>query len=146
MDEMKCPYCVAEGDMIGVGTTPHGQWFVACRNCAAETPYYGSELMAREEWKNGNATIPVQSEKKIYKACLALMDGPVEDFIEYLDFMDVDRDEDTLARFSRTPFEIVQTLFLRGTTHGGGTSTRAKMRELGIDTADIYFGEEYDEE
>ena len=38
--------------------------------------------------------------------------------------------------FSYSYFELVQQLFLMGTNHSGGTSTRAKCRELGVDAGE----------
>jgi len=42
---------------------------------------------------------------------------------------------------------IVQELFLFGTSHSGGTSTRAKCKQLGVDSSDeIEFSFGDDEE
>lgn len=48
-----------------------------------------------------------------------------------------------------TMFEIVQRLFLMRTDHSGGTSTREKCNELGVDAyKEVFFeaGNEADEE
>lgn len=84
------------------------------------------------------------SEAAILKGCIALMQGLTEHFREYLEFIGIDLDgldEEELFSVSYTPFEIVQRLFLWETRHSGGTSTRKKCAELGIEdaTKSIYF-------
>lgn len=76
------------------------------------------------------------SEADIYKGCLSLMDELTGKFYEWLDFIGVDvskldEEEQFVAGFY--PTEIVERLFLRKTTHSGGTSQRMKCKELGID-------------
>lgn len=70
------------------------------------------------------------SEKHIVAGCIALMEGVYQNI---LDFMGLEN-EDEAPQLSYTYFEIVQTLLLRGTTHGGGTSTREKCEKLGLDS------------
>ena len=52
-----------------------------------------------------------------------------EDAIEELD-------EEERFCFRKSYFSIVQELFLIGTNHSGGTSTRAKCEQLGVDSAE----------
>ncbi len=85
------------------------------------------------------------SEKEIYEGCLALMDELVKDFSDYLEYIGVDLSdysEDEQFGVRKTPAEIVERLFLWGTSHSGGTSQRMKCKELGIDDAyePIWFG------
>lgn len=75
------------------------------------------------------------SEKEIYDGCIELMQSLTRQFHEWLDYMGIDtsnlsEDEQFCANFY--PTEIVETLFLRGTSHSGGTSCRMKCNELGI--------------
>ena len=119
---------------------------IICRNCSAETKRFKKLRTAEFAWREGKYTIPVQSEKQIYKGCLSLMQGVVEYFKEYLDFIGIDRlmddykemgidtdSEEYRFSYNIQPTEIVNRLFLWNTRHSGGTSTRAKCRELGID-------------
>lgn len=76
------------------------------------------------------------SEKEIYDGCIFLMNSLVKDFYEYLDFIGVETGsllEEEQFVINRYPTEIVRSLFLSGTGHDGGASTRLKCRELGID-------------
>lgn len=78
------------------------------------------------------------SERYILEGCLDLMEKLVDMFCDYLDFLEIDvdkLDDDEKFKVGYTPFEIVQELFLQHTSHSGGTSTREKCRELGIDDA-----------
>lgn len=86
----------------------------------------------------GNPETVSHDEKYILEGCIDLMDRLVDQFCEYLDFIGIDvedTDPDELPSFGFTPFEIVNTLFLRYTSHSGGTSTREKCKELGIKDA-----------
>ena len=88
---------------------------------------------------SGAAGVESHSEEEIYKGCLRLIRQVVNYFDEYLDYLDIHQ-EDLLEeeRFSiaLSNFEIVQNLFLYSTGHSGGTSTRKKCRELGLDDSD----------
>ena len=83
------------------------------------------------------------SEKDIYDGCVELMEGLVEEFYDYLDFLGVDlKDypEDEQFKLTMHPTQIVERLFLWKTPHSGGTSQIMKCRELGIDPSkDIHF-------
>lgn len=85
------------------------------------------------------AGVESHSEKEIYQGCLRLIRQVVNYFEEYLDYLDIHQ-EDLLEeeRFSiaLSNFEIVQNLFLYDTGHSGGTSTRKKCKELGLDDSD----------
>lgn len=75
------------------------------------------------------------SERDIWHGCLALMDGLMDEVQSWLLFIGIDpNDYQGEERFcyEASCFKMVQRLFLWNTTHSGGTSTRAKMRELGI--------------
>ena len=74
------------------------------------------------------------SEKQILEGCIALIDEMVGYFREYLDFVDFTPEYDEEKQpFCMSYFHIVNRLFLWHTSHCGGTSTRAKCHELGID-------------
>lgn len=75
------------------------------------------------------------SEKQILEGCIALMQEMVNGFREYLDYIGHDKPEyeEEKQPFCMSYFHIVNQLFLFHTSHSGGTSTRAKCHELGID-------------
>ena len=79
------------------------------------------------------------SEKDIYNSFIRMMKDLKDKFYEYLVFLGVDienLDEDEQFRYSLSTFEIVNELFLLHTNHSGGTSTRMKIKELGLTTFD----------
>lgn len=88
-------------------------------------------------------------EKDILDSCIGLMYGLVEDFKEYLEYIDFKPEfEDELFSVNYTYGQIVQRLFLWNTNHGGGTSTGAKCRLLGKDYSEsvrFEIGNEEDE-
>ena len=80
------------------------------------------------------------SEKEIYQGCIRLMRRMVDYFEEYLYIIGMDPEnlmEDEKFSVAFSNFEIVQDLFLYGTSHSGGTSTRKKCRELGLDDSHL---------
>lgn len=82
------------------------------------------------------AVIESHSEKEIYQGCIRLIMQVVNYFEEYLDYLDIhqeDLNEEERFSIALSNFEIVQNLFLYNTGHSGGTSTREKCRELGLD-------------
>lgn len=82
------------------------------------------------------------SERDIVEQCIGLMNGVHEDMMEYMEMMDVEHTEGIPA-FRYNYFQIVRRLLLCRTRHGGGTSTRAKCRQLGIDPyGEVIIGEE----
>ena len=77
------------------------------------------------------------SEKDIYDKCVRLMSDLTDKFYNYLDYLGIDvtkLDEEEQFSALYYPEEIVSELFLSRTTHSGGTSTREKCKELGINT------------
>lgn len=92
-------------------------------------------------------TVSSHSEKEILKGCIALIDEMVGYFKDYLDFVDyVPESEEEKMPFVMSYFHIVNRLFLWHTKHSGGTSTRAKCHELGIEDSSenvkFYFWED----
>lgn len=86
--------------------------------------------------------IESHSEEQILKGCISLIDEMVGQFREYLDFIDHEPEfEEEKQPFHMSYFHIVNRLFLWHTHHSGGTSTRAKCHELGIDDSseDVEF-------
>lgn len=82
------------------------------------------------------------SDKQIYDGCIELMSKMMDNFAWYLDFIGVKIDdipEDEKFSFGISKMEIVRTLFLQHTGHSGGTSTRAKCDELGIDWSESEY-------
>lgn len=73
------------------------------------------------------------SERDIVNGCMELMRDMFREFIDYLDYIDVDYDLEDMPTFSYSYFHIVQTLLLLRTNHSGGNSTRQKCNELGLD-------------
>ena len=77
-------------------------------------------------------------EKHILKSCLGLMQEMVNDFAEWYRWQHgedsiEELDEEEIFCIRKTYFRIVQELFLLHTNHSGGTSTRAKCEQLGVD-------------
>lgn len=100
--------------------------------------------LPEEKDESKAAGVQSHSEKEIYNGCIRIMRQMERFFLEYLEMMDIDQEELVEEeRFSvaLSNFEIVQNLFLYGTTHSGGTSTRQKCKELGLDySKNIEFG------
>lgn len=149
----KCMFCGADNDK---DIHPHirikeeGGIFVHayCDNCSARTETKRSQGEAVSAWMGGHYTIPVQAESRIYQECVNMMHGLVEDFNEWLEWQGIEVPFEERFRVGRYPAQIVNDLFLRHTKHSGGTSTRAKCRELGIDdcTRLIWFDVSEEEE
>ena len=105
-----------------------------------------------EEDASRAAGVKSHSEKEIYDGCIRILRQMIGFFEEYLELMDINQEDLTEEeRFSvaLSNFEIVQNLFLYGTTHSGGTSTREKCKELGLDDSDLVefgFSREDDDE
>ena len=77
-------------------------------------------------------------EKHILKSCLGLMQEMVNDFAEWYRWQHgedsiEELDDEEIFCIRKTYFRIVQELFLLHTNHSGGTSTRAKCEQLGVD-------------
>lgn len=91
-------------------------------------------------------------EKHILKYCISLMRelvGKFEEWYEYVHGEDAIKElcEDEKFCYRMSYFNIVQELLLFGTSHSGGTSTRAKCEQLGVDSSDeIEFSFGDDEE
>ena len=78
--------------------------------------------------------IESHSEQKIVECCIGLM----QEFEKYIDYIDIDLTElpdDEHFKVCYTNAEIVNRLLLSTTTHSGGTSTRQKCKELGLDSS-----------
>ena len=93
-----------------------------------------------------------QSDKDILRCCLGLMQDLTDEFEEWYKWMhgedaieNIDPEERFALRMSY--FHIIQRLFLFNTNHSGGTSTREKCRELGLDSGEeVTFGFDDEEE
>ena len=99
------------------------------------------ECRAAVEKQNVNKELESHDEKYILKYCISLMQelvGKFEEWYEYVHGEDAIRELDEEERFyyRMSYFSIVQELFLFRTSHSGGTSTRAKCKQLGVDWSD----------
>ena len=82
--------------------------------------------------------IESHSEQKIVECCIDLMQELVNEFEKYIDYIDIDLTglpDDEHFKVCYTNAEIVNRLLLSTTTHSGGTSTRQKCKELGLDSS-----------
>lgn len=82
--------------------------------------------------------IESHSEQKIVECCIDLMQELVNEFEKYIDYIDIDLTElpdDEHFKVCYANAEIVNRLLLSTTTHSGGTSTRQKCKELGLDSS-----------
>lgn len=99
------------------------------------------ECRAAVEKQNVNKKLESHDEKHILECCISLMQEVVNEFAEWYrwqhgeDAID-ELDEEERFCFRKSYFHIVQELFLLGTNHSGGTSTRAKCEQLGVDSAE----------
>lgn len=99
------------------------------------------ECRAAMEKQNVNKKLESHDEKHILECCISLMQEVVNEFAEWYrwqhgeDAID-ELDEEERFCFRKSYFHIVQELFLLGTNHSGGTSTRAKCEQLGVDSAE----------
>lgn len=99
------------------------------------------ECRASMEKQNVNRELESHDEKHILKSCLGLMQDMVDEFAEWYRWQhgedSIEKlDEEERFCFRESYFRIVQELFLLGTNHSGGTSTRAKCEQLGVDGAE----------
>lgn len=86
-------------------------------------------------------------EKEILQGCVRLLCEAGEHFREYLEYIGAEPDEEIPLSIQMQYGHIVKHLFLWNTYHSGGTSTRAKCRELGVnfdDTVEICEDDEDD--
>lgn len=96
------------------------------------------ECRTAVEKQKADKELESHDEKHILKSCLGLMQDMVDKFAEWYrwqhgeDAID-ELDEEERFCIRKTYFRIVQELFLLGTNHSGGTSTRAKCEQLGVD-------------
>lgn len=110
------------------------------------------ECRAAMEKQIAEKELESHDEKHILKYCISLMQelvGKFEEWYEYVHGEDAIRELDEEERFyyRMSYFSIVQELFLFRTSHSGGTSTRAKCKQLGVDWSDgIEFSFGGDEE
>ena len=82
--------------------------------------------------------IESHSEQKIVECCIGLMQELVNEFEKYIASIELDLTElpdDEHFKVCYTNAEIVNRLLLSTTTHSGGTSTRQKCKELGLDSS-----------
>lgn len=99
------------------------------------------ECRAAVEKQNVNKELESHDEKHILECCINLMQEVVNEFTEWYrwqhgeDAIDELNEEERFC-FRKSYFRIVQELFLVGTNHSGGTSTRAKCEQLGVDSSE----------
>lgn len=132
-----CNFCGTENNEkyhhINLICNDDNEYYVMCDNCSATTPKFDNSIAPMAYWRAGDYTIPTQTEAQIYEGCVALMQGIVDEFKEWLEWQGVEVPEEERFCLCMHPTEIVNRLFLYHTYHSGGTSTRAKCHELGIE-------------
>lgn len=99
------------------------------------------ECRATVEKQNVNKELESHDEKHILECCISLMQEMVNEFAEWYRWQHgedaiKELDEEERFCFRESHFRIVQKLFLSGTHHSGGTSTRAKCEQLGVDSSE----------
>jgi hypothetical protein len=99
------------------------------------------ECRAAMEKQNVNKELESHDEKHTLECCISLMQEMVNEFAEWYRWQHgedaiEELDEEERFCFRKSYFSIVQELFLIGTNHSGGTSTRAKCEQLGVDSAE----------
>ena len=99
------------------------------------------ECRAAVEKQNVNEELKSHDEKHILECCISLMQEVVNEFAEWYRWQHgedaiKELDEEERFCFRKSYFRIVQELFLLGTNHSGGTSTRAKCEQLGVDSSE----------
>lgn len=99
------------------------------------------ECRAAVEKQNANKELESHDEKHILECCISLMQEVVNEFAEWYRWQHgedaiEELDEEERFYFRKSYFSIVQELFLIGTNHSGGTSTRAKCEQLGVDSSE----------
>ena len=99
------------------------------------------ECQTAMEQQNVNKELEIHDEKQTLECCISLMQEMVNEFAEWYIWQHgedaiEELDEEERFCFRKSYFSIVQELFLIGTNHSGGTSTRAKCEQLGVDSAE----------
>ena len=99
------------------------------------------ECQTAMEQQNVNKELESHDEKHTLECCIRLMQEMVNEFAEWYRWQHgedaiEELDEEERFCFRKSYFSIVQELFLIGTNHSGGTSTRAKCEQLGVDSAE----------
>lgn len=103
--------------------------------------YTPEECRAAMEKQNVNKELESHDEKHTLECCISLMQEMVNEFAEWYRWQHgedaiEELDKEERFCFRKSYFSIVQELFLIGTNHSGGTSTRAKCEQLGVDSAE----------
>ena len=96
------------------------------------------ECRAEMDKQKVDKELESHDEKNILKSCLGIMQDMVDEFAEWYRWQhgedSIEKlDEEERFCIRKTYFRIVQELFLLHTNHSGGTSTRAKCKQLGVD-------------
>lgn len=96
---------------------------------------------AMEKQNSTNKELESHDEKHTLECCISLMQELVNEFAEWYRWQHGEDaieglDEEERFCFRKSYFCVVQELFLLGTNHSGGTSTRAKCEQLGVDSAE----------
>ena len=96
------------------------------------------ECRAEMDKQKVDKELESHDEKHILKSCLGLMQDMVDEFAEWYRWQHGEDsikklDEEERFCIRKTYFRIVKELFLLHTNHSGGTSTRAKCKQLGVD-------------
>lgn len=131
-DRVHCIKCAEEHEQLA-------EWLEELKQYRAiGTP---EECRAAMEKQNVNKELEIHDEKHTLECCISLMQEMVNEFAEWYRWQHgedaiEELDEEERFCFRKSYFSIVQELFLIGTNHSGGTSTRAKCEQLGVDSAE----------
>ena len=109
------------------------------------------ECRAAVEKQKADKKLGIHDEKHILKSCLGHMQDMVDKFAEWYRWQHGENSIEELDDEERfcirtTYFRIVQKLFLLHTNHSGGTSTREKCEQLGVDWSEEILLDWSDEE
>lgn len=131
-DRLHCIKCAEEHEQLA-------EWLEELKQYRAiGTPEECQEAMEKQ---NVNKEFESHDEKHTLECCISLMQEMVNEFAEWYRWQHgedaiEELDEEERFCFRKSYFSIVQELFLIGTNHSGGTSTRAKCEQLGVDSAE----------
>ena len=110
------------------------------------------KILRETKWDCKDKELESHEEKYILHYCISLMQELVGCFEEWYRWVHGENAIEELSEeerfcYNMSYFHIVQELFLFRTSHSGGTSTRAKCRQFGVDSSEnveFKFSEEED--
>lgn len=99
------------------------------------------ECRVEVEKMKSDEELESHDEKHILKYCISLMQEMVDEFADWYKWLHgknaiSEMDDEEIFCVRKSYFRIVKKLFLFSTKHSGGTSTRAKCKQLGVDSSE----------